>query len=116
MTPRNRKYRTIAISFAARLTIAAFFIRCSQQPTTYLNLDPEVKYTGRESCQSCHKKIYASYLETGMGKSFYEPDTGKIIESFGIESLVYDEKEDFYYNEVKESKILPPKGESDPSV
>ena len=32
-----------------------------------------------------------------MGKSFYEPDTSKIIELFGVEALVYDEKEDFYY-------------------
>ncbi|MEZ4849788.1 MAG: multiheme c-type cytochrome [Bacteroidia bacterium] len=97
MKSSHHKYRTIAILFVSILSGTALFIRCSQKPSTYLNLNPAVQYTGVQSCQPCHKKIYQSFLETGMGKSFYEPDTGKIIESFGVESLVYDEKEDFYY-------------------
>lgn len=82
------------------IMVLGIIISCkpeSQPVGSYLNLAKEVKYTGRESCQSCHQKIYDSFLETGMGKSFYLPDPTKTIESFGPESIVYDAPSDFYY-------------------
>lgn len=69
----------------------------SSEEGVYLNLAPEVQYTGRESCRSCHESIYASYLETGMGKSFYLPDPARTIEKFGPESVVYDAPSGYYY-------------------
>lgn len=73
-------------------------IRCSQSAKTYQNLSPEISYTGIQSCQPCHKKIYDSFIQTGMGKSLYPPDPTQIIEAFGPNVNVYDPKEDFYYH------------------
>ena len=79
-------------------------VSCNEQArtphgeSTYANLDPGVKYTGRESCQSCHKEIYASYLETGMGKSLYRPDPAKAIEEFGAGAVVHDAFSGYSYH------------------
>jgi Tfp pilus assembly protein PilF len=64
---------------------------------TYLNLASEVKYMGRTSCRPCHQSIYDSYVETGMGKSFYLPDPDRAIEDFGPEAIVYDEHSGYFY-------------------
>ena len=79
------------------LLLALVVARCSQRPQTWLSLDPANAYTGTASCQPCHERITASYLETGMGKSLYPPDPDRIIETFGPAALVYDPKVDFYY-------------------
>ena len=74
------------------------FVKCSSQSTTYSTLKPETKYVGNQTCASCHKRIYDSYIETGMGKSFYRPDKERIIEKFdGQANLVYDAFSNFYY-------------------
>ena len=70
-------------------------VSCNEQArtphgeSTYPNLHPGGGYTRRESGQSCHKEIYASYLETGMGKSLYRPDPAKAIEGFGAGAVVW---------------------------
>lgn len=62
-----------------------------QDPSAgYLNLGPEARYTGRQSCQPCHQEIYASYVETGMGKSLYRPHREDAIERFGPGEVVHD--------------------------
>ena len=63
----------------------------------FLNLGEDVQYTGRESCQSCHQKIYDSYIETGMGRSFYRPVESEAIERFSPEEVVYDAPSDYWY-------------------
>lgn len=72
-------------------------IRCARSPQTFVGLSPDVQYTGDASCQSCHKKIYASYKETGMGRALYRPDTSEIIEDFGPAQIVYDRFSQYYY-------------------
>jgi Tfp pilus assembly protein PilF len=86
----------------ASLIIVAVAGACSRGSTpppsgTYLNLDPAVQYTGRESCKSCHAEIYDSYLQTGMGQSLYRPDPARAVEKTGPESVVYDTYSGFYY-------------------
>ncbi|MEZ4829680.1 MAG: tetratricopeptide repeat protein [Bacteroidia bacterium] len=95
LTMINRK--KAGILFAATLITANLLLRCSPKPDTFLNLDPKVKYTGTQSCQPCHKKIYQSFIETGMGKSLYRPDTSRVIESFGPDAVTTDPKSDFAY-------------------
>lgn len=82
------------------LTLGLLLGGCEEElpvETEYLNLAKEVAYTGKESCKSCHQKIYDSYVETGMGKSFYLPSRDRIIESFGPESVVFDEYSGYSY-------------------
>lgn len=74
------------------------WIQCGQKTASYASLDPATQYVGNTTCKSCHERIYTSYLETGMGKSFYVPDKNKIIESFSSESLVFDAHSGYYYH------------------
>jgi tetratricopeptide (TPR) repeat protein len=95
----KRMYQLWKISILLFVAIVFTFslIRCAQKPETFVSLSPSVQYTGDASCQSCHKKIFASYKETGMGRALYRPDTTEIIEAFGPEALVYDAFLKYYY-------------------
>lgn len=64
---------------------------------SYLNLAPEVQYTGRESCKSCHQDIYDTYVQTGMGQSLYRPDPQRSIEDFGPQAIVHDQFSGYTY-------------------
>ncbi|GAB4422424.1 MAG: hypothetical protein OHK0039_38440 [Bacteroidia bacterium] len=77
--------------------LALLLVCCLRRPTEYLSLDPANSYTGSASCEPCHRKIYHSYLETGMGKSLYPPSPDRIIEDFGPSAVVYHPATDFYY-------------------
>lgn len=96
---QKRTYQLWKISFIFSISLLFTFslIRCTHSPQTFVNLSPDVQYTGDASCQSCHTKIYASYKETGMGRSLYRPDTSEIIEKFGAEMIVYDRFSQYYY-------------------
>ena len=63
----------------------------------YLNHAPEVQYVGKQECRSCHQDIYDSYVETGMGRSWYRPTREEIIENFE-QVQVYDAPSDYYYS------------------
>ena len=39
-------------------------------PDPYLNHSDTAHYVGMSQCRLCHQKIYDSFIETGMGKSF----------------------------------------------
>lgn len=79
---------------AVTLLGSTIFIHCSQDTSR-----PTIKaqYTGIQSCQGCHEKIYNDFVQTGMGRSLYHPDTSQIIEHFGSQYIVYDHYKDFYY-------------------
>ena len=67
----------------------------------YLNLYPDVAYTGDEKCKPCHNSIHDSYHQTGMSRSLYKPYTGNEIENFIDAGPVYNESSDFYYSAYK---------------
>ena len=77
---------------------AVGWVQCQRPLTTFASLKPETRYVGDATCQSCHKQIFASYKETGMGRSLYRPDTSEIIERFGPAETVYDPRKDFHYH------------------
>ncbi|WNJ15978.1 tetratricopeptide repeat protein [Pontibacter sp. G13] len=81
----------------ALLMVGTIVFRCSQRATTWSSLDPENAYTGIESCQSCHQRIYDSFLQTGMGKSLYRPDPHQQIEDFRPDVAVHDTSRNFWY-------------------
>lgn len=93
----TQTYWKVSLLFFVVTLFAFASIRCTQRPQTFVNLSPEVQYTGDASCQSCHQKIYDSYKETGMGRALYRPDTSEIIETFGQEAIVFDPFSQYYY-------------------
>lgn len=104
--PKTIRFRILAlmtrkpIILLVLLPLLALLTACGPQvggEGAFLNLAPDVEYTGRESCQSCHQKIYDSYLESGMGRSFYRPVESEAIERFGPEETVYDAPSDLWY-------------------
>jgi Flp pilus assembly protein TadD len=66
------------------------------EKSPYLNHSLDVKYVGKESCAGCHADIYASFLETGKGRSFHYPSKEKIIEDFS-KAYVFDKFSNFHY-------------------
>ncbi len=83
----------LLISTLALLNLQA----CSEaQAEGYLNHAPDVQYVGKESCRSCHQEIYDTYVETGMGRSWYRPKREEIIENFEL-VRVYDKFSDYHY-------------------
>ncbi|MCW3076629.1 MAG: hypothetical protein JWO32_1238 [Bacteroidetes bacterium] len=63
----------------------------------YLNHSDSAKYVGMLTCKGCHQKIYNTFIETGMGKSFDLASRKKSSADFN-ESTIYDKTDDFYYN------------------
>ena len=81
------------------LTLAYCRQNFKTEPTDnqYLNLQPGVKYSGMQSCRSCHNAIYETFINTGMGRSFNRATLEKTAATFGEHSLVFDETSNFYY-------------------
>jgi len=48
----------------------------------FINHDPDVAYTGRDSCRECHKGNFANFARTGMGRSFYAVSADNVFEDF----------------------------------
>jgi hypothetical protein len=49
-------------------------VRAQETPAAhYLNAQPGVEYVGEEVCRSCHPSEYASFKQTGMGRSVSIP-------------------------------------------
>lgn len=71
------------------------------QPITtsevYLNHHDSVQYMGMQTCQSCHSDKHASFVHTGMGRSFGPAQPWRSDASFGAHALVYDELSDMHY-------------------
>lgn len=53
-------------------------------------------YMGMKSCQPCHQKLYELFTKSGMGHSFYLPNSQPWIEQFPTKPI-YDPHADLYY-------------------
>jgi predicted CXXCH cytochrome family protein len=73
---------------------------------TYKNLSADVKYVGMNTCKSCHANIHATFIHTGMGRSFDRASEEKSDATYGDHALVYDSASNFYYKPFfKEEKM-----------
>ncbi len=63
----------------------------------YLNLAPEVQYVGMNTCKTCHANVHATFIHTGMGRSFDRATPQKSAATFGGHALVYDTASNLYY-------------------
>lgn len=64
----------------------------------YLNHNDTAHYVGIQTCKLCHQKIYDSFIQTGMGKSFDLAGKQKSAARFDKQAVIYDKKLDFYYH------------------
>ncbi len=64
----------------------------------YLNHNPKVGYVGNEICKGCHPDIYATFSETGMGKSWGLATHQKSAAQFKSNTVVYDTLKNLYYH------------------
>lgn len=64
--------------------------------SSYLNHDDSAKYVGMPTCKGCHQKIYNTFIETGMGKSFDVAGRKKSSADF-TSATIHDKAGDFNY-------------------
>jgi tetratricopeptide (TPR) repeat protein len=64
--------------------------------STYLNHAEAVSYVGMNTCRQCHANIYNTYIETGMGKSFFLATREKSSADF-VRPFVHDQYSDYRY-------------------
>src|SRR6202008_4179083 len=63
----------------------------------YLNHADTAKYVGINTCKLCHQKIYNTFIETGMGKSFDHATKQKSAGDYK-HSSIYDKISDLHYH------------------
>ena len=63
----------------------------------YKNLEPDVHYVGMQTCQSCHANVHATFIHTGMGRSFDKATMEKTDATFSNHAVVYDEASNMHY-------------------
>jgi len=63
----------------------------------FLNLYDSAGYVGKEVCGSCHADIYASFMQTGMGRSFGPADLMHSRANWNGQHIVYDSLNDLHY-------------------
>jgi len=93
-----------SFGLAPFLTASLFFvIACQRQKEnkeTPSQRQSAVRATwvGSEACASCHPNIYASFRETGMGRSFSLPEAAKLATIAPFDKTVYEPRTNFYYS------------------
>lgn len=90
--------------------IALFNVHCANNKEAtkpvYKNHADGVQYVGINTCKTCHSKIYETYIETGMGKSFGLATRNKSAGTFSNHSIIYDKELDFYYRPYFENDVM----------
>ena len=59
------------------------------------------KYVDPLLCQPCHSDIHDSYRKVAMGRSFYRPSPGNVIEDYSVNNHFYHELSDRHYRMVQ---------------
>ncbi|MCB0516501.1 MAG: tetratricopeptide repeat protein [Chitinophagales bacterium] len=104
MTPKQQIHRIILSASLLLFCILSVWqctpsssekARKNQSP--YLNHAENVAYIGSEQCAACHPKHYETFMQTGMGQSFYFATPQKSKARFGEHALVYDTLNNMYY-------------------
>ncbi|MBI3281259.1 MAG: tetratricopeptide repeat protein [Acidobacteria bacterium] len=54
-------------------------------------------YIDAATCAGCHQAIYRTYVQTGMGRSFFRPRQDRTIEDFSGNNSFYHRASDRYY-------------------
>ena len=73
------------------------------QETVYQASKPgaTARYVDPQLCQPCHSDIHDSYRKVAMGRSFYRPSPGNVIEDYSVNNHFYHELSDRHYRMVQ---------------
>ena len=93
--------KKLLIPIALLLLFTFLICFCSTEnnkaDSAFLNTRDSVAYVGMQTCRSCHKDKYDSFIHTGMGHSFGEATQTRTDAFFGDHALVYDSFSNMYY-------------------
>ncbi len=89
----------LSVFFISLLALIMAFCNRNTTPadSPYLNLADGVKYMGMETCRTCHTNVHATFIHTGMGRSFDLATPSKSAATYGAHAIVYDTVNDLYY-------------------
>lgn len=76
------------------------FISCNPSPKEvqqYAGLSDSTTYVGMNTCKQCHREIYNTFIETGMGKSFDRASHAKSSAAFAEHVVIHDTFKNFNY-------------------
>lgn len=92
-------WRTIAKVSASLglLTIAGCLINAIASQAPHAPAPQANTYVNPDACASCHRQIYNTYKQTGMGKSFFRPMPSNTIEDYKDKNHYYSALSDTHY-------------------
>jgi predicted CXXCH cytochrome family protein len=103
-----------AVYYIVLLVAGGVLSACNDEPgvvaptaePTYLNLNSDVSYVGKEACQPCHTTQYETFIQSQMGRSFKAATLSNSAASFDDPAPVYDPFNDFYYRPFTKGNAL----------
>src|ERR1035438_650243 len=101
-TPAVRQRRRLAAVLLEALGIATYtaLILLSPAPAQTQSSQPgsvDLGYAEPETCAVCHRNIWETYLQTGMGRSFYRPSPTNMTGSDTPNNTFYHKSSDSYF-------------------
>jgi hypothetical protein len=94
------RFKLLAIACGLILVLSLSYCKDSASSETvspYLNHNDSVKYVGIQACASCHADKFATFTQTGMGRSFDLASLKKTSGDFKNVKPVYDAFRNLYY-------------------
>ena len=93
------------------LPIIFFLAACSQPEKEHQTgaklVAANAHWVGSEACAPCHEQIYSSFRQTGMGRSFSQPNIGKLASLLKSTPAVYEPKSDYNYSvHIREGRLF----------
>ena len=95
---------------------AAWIIACAglgftraawaQTPVPFRNTSPGVGYVGSKVCGACHPKIFASYIQTGMGRSMVPGEDVSLAVRLPAPATVFDKDSGQYFEVTRKQGSL----------
>ena len=106
---RNASFKllsTLHSSLSTPLGTAVLLAACivlSRQGAVFhaSQADAAPGYVDPQTCQPCHAEIYRSYQQVGMGRSFYKPTPGNVIEDYTTDNHFFHAPSNRHYRMVR---------------
>src|SRR6187431_407240 len=97
----------ILITFLFELICCNFpSAKKKEESSAYKNLSDTARYMGMQTCRTCHGNVYATFIQTGMGKSWDHTTREKSSATFDRHAYVYDKFKNFWYHPFWEGDSL----------
>ena len=85
----------------AVLLVACIFLVGQDAVCQASKADAAPQYLDPQACQPCHGEIYQSYLKVAMGRSFYKPSPGNVIEDYTTNNQFFHAPSNRHYRMVQ---------------